>query len=786
MSNNEKMKLKYVQTPGIQKVLDHASQSLITTDGLSNVVAGLGGASDKRSYNRWTHQGDPFNNFGELEALYRSSWIARQIVDIPANDATREWRTFEGEAAQKIEAVEKKLNVKSRSNDWIKNARLYGGGLMLMVTGQDLSKPLNLDRVREGDLKKVLVFDRWYLSGTALNVTDPLSDNFLESEYYFLAGTGQAIHHSHICRLNGAFLPMRLNHYEQGFGDSVLRKCQQDISDVSSTSANIANLIFQANVDTIKRKGLFAALASGDDQKLINRYQKLNMLKSAVNLTLLDDDESYERNQLAFSGLPQIQQMQMQWISGAADIPMTRMFGSSPGGLNATGESDLNNYYDSVKSEQEGQYREGLEKLDQVMLRSAGVDPETPFEWNPLYQDSNTERATQKLATAQTDQVYLDYGVITEAQVAKRLQSDGDYDIEDSDIKDLEDIRNDERESMQQELDDLRAQQAANEESIEQERERANRAVADASIQAISIRKNFDENREKLVNQMQEMVSSHTAEIEQLNSEFEVKISDAAISHRKEMEEKVQALIDKQQAETQSKQVSYDAMLEQLKVEHTDQITEMRATYDQKVSEIENQLSEEIQSHDNAIKEAEAAAETKVQEAQLECDRLVKDAEASAKEAIEKLNNEQEGSAQFADSINDLLEQQKLSFEEQLETVKREAKEEIKKFKDENDIQLAEHVAKSAEEVEKVKSEFESKIESATVSNQEIENTIKAKAYEFLQEMSQSENQDDNEDKTNDSPDGSVNGPDEDGSPEQKGSGETPEENEGTKGNGAE
>lgn len=780
----EKMKLQYVATPGMQKVLDSAQQQMMMTqDGLSNVVAGLGGNSDKRTHNRWSHANDPFNNFAELEALYRNSWIAKQIVDVPANDATREWRKFTCDEADIIAAEEKRLKIKSLSNDWIKNARLYGGGLMLMITGQDLAKPLDLDKVGKGDLKKVLVFDRWYLSGTAINITNPLSENFLQSEFYFLAGTGQAIHHSHINRLNGSFLPLRLNQYEQGFGDSVLRKCQSDISDVSSTHANIANLVFSANVDTIKRKGLFAALASGEDQKVIRRYSNLNLLKSTINLTLLDEDETYERNQLTFSGLPQIQQIQMQWISGAADIPMTRLFGSSPGGLNATGESDLNNYYDGVKSEQEGQYREGLEKLDAVMLRSAGVKniDDVDFEWNPLYQDSNTERSTQRLADAQTDQIYLERGVVTEAQVAKRLQSNSDYAIEDADIKDLEDMRDEEAEALAMENEELRNQAAANEDELNQANERANKAVEDANATIIQVRKNFDSQTKKAKEEADKLVNDALIQVQQVKNEYEQKIADSAIAHRKTIDQKVAELTEKYETESADSKAVYDKAIEALKSEHQTECDRLQETADTKISEIETEHNEKSNALNQKIADAKKEADEKIKLAEEERDRLVADAEAQAQTSIEEAKEQNVVDIKMiTDGVNKQLTDQKAIYDQELESAKNESEQKVTSIKEECEQKIADAESKANDRISQLQEEVDKKISDSQVDVDALEQALLAKAYQAIKDA-QKENQDD-EVKNGDQSDGDADGTDEaeSGTPEDNGEEEEKGENSET------
>ena len=83
---------------------------------------------------------------------------------------------------------------------------------LLMLTGQDLSKPLNMNQVKKGSLERVLCFDRWDLAATTINTWDVLAPNYLQPEYYTLRGGSQEIHWSHVVRFYGLKLPKRQRH----------------------------------------------------------------------------------------------------------------------------------------------------------------------------------------------------------------------------------------------------------------------------------------------------------------------------------------------------------------------------------------------------------------------------------------------------------------------------------------------------------------------------------------------------------------------------------------------
>lgn len=416
---------------------------VVSTDSLSNMVANIGTNRDKRTHNVF---GFEFVNQIELEAAYQSNWIARRIVDKPNEDALREWRVFSGKQAKQIATEERRLGVQQHYLETCCWADLYGGAAILMVTGQDLSEPLDLDKIKKGGLKNLVVLDRWDIQPTEFNLTDPLQPNWMMPNLYTMVNGTQSIHHSHIIRRTGARLPRRMRMFEQGWGDSRLRRCMSDLRDVVATKSGIASLVLEANVDTISVKGLQGALSSAQSSQITERYRMFGMMKSLVNLGLLDaDNETYDRKSVAFSGLSQIMEQFMVWTAGAAEMSVTELWGQSAAGLSSTGDGDLKTYHGTIKGKQDGQMRLDLELLDQVLIRSAlGTYPDDiEFEWNPLAQTSGIEQAQEDLADAQADSLHIENRVIRPSHAMRRAQAKGTYAITDEQIATQEQIEKD-------------------------------------------------------------------------------------------------------------------------------------------------------------------------------------------------------------------------------------------------------------------------------------------------------------------------------------------------------
>ena len=119
----------------------------------------------------------------------------------------------------------------------------------------------------------------------------------------------------------------------------------------NTTSENVANLIFQANIKTYKMADLGQLLASTTPQQQGELYRTMaaqNYLMNSMGMNVMDKDDDFQTSSYTFTGLSEIYNDFMEDIAGAPEIPATRLFGRAPAGMNATGESDMKNYYDKM------------------------------------------------------------------------------------------------------------------------------------------------------------------------------------------------------------------------------------------------------------------------------------------------------------------------------------------------------------------------------------------------------------------------------------------------------
>lgn len=408
-------------------------------DAFSNVLARLGAGTPNLLEGTEYSLQRMSRDFNTLNALYRESWIVRRIIDVIPADMLKNWITI---TSGLDPDVEKRLSLTLRRTQLIDKlkrgmqwGRLYGGALGVMLVkhqGYDLSQPLQLDWIMPGDFAGLLIFDRWNGVNPSSELIEDISDpDYGFPKYYTVtdpAGGGSVkIHHSRVIRFTGNTLPFWEEIAEMQWGASVVESIFDELRKRDNVSWNIAQLTFMANIRVLKMQDLGQLLAATDNEsqaELLRTLEAQNMLLNNMGMQVMDAADGLETHQYTFGGLSDCYQQFIMDISGAAEIPVTRLFGRSPSGLNATGESDLQNYYDMIAEKQESYLRPILNKvLPPFIISTLGSLPDDfDFEFDPVAEPTDKERAD--LAKCGTDNVVAAYnaGLISQRTALKELK----------------------------------------------------------------------------------------------------------------------------------------------------------------------------------------------------------------------------------------------------------------------------------------------------------------------------------------------------------------------------
>lgn len=393
-------------------------------DGLINFVANLAVGNSKRAFDQFVV---PVIDDAKLEAMYRGDWLSRKVVDAPIKDIFRPWRTWKAEAdlITAIEEAEKRHKIRAKLALAMLFDRLYGGGVIVIgANNSHPMMPLMPEHIGKGGLKYLTVLRRRDIQAGDID-NDPFSPGYGEPKWYTLLGQSGSvqIHASRVIRFASIMRPdFEMN--PERWGDSILQIVNDALHNAGLSQTGVAELIHEAKVDIVRLSGLSETLSTEEGTAaLTKRFQAMGLLKSINNTTVLDKDDEWDRHQTTWAGLPDIIMTFLNIVSGASDIPVTRLLGSSAKGLNATGEGDARNYYDFLDGIRADTLRPALERLDELLWRDAtgAVPKDVFFEFAPLWQMTAKEKADLAKTKAETAQVHARLGLLPEEPLARGL-----------------------------------------------------------------------------------------------------------------------------------------------------------------------------------------------------------------------------------------------------------------------------------------------------------------------------------------------------------------------------
>jgi len=423
------------KTPG--KKLSPAFQR-VTMDSFQNFAAQLGiGTGNLTSFN--TYGFNPITRIHTLlEWIHRGSWIGGVAVDIVADDMTRAGISLKGnikpESIEKINAEATRLGIWSAINDTAKWARLFGGCIgVLLIDGQDPSTEFRIKTVSKEQFKGILPLDRWMVEPDLTNLVSQFGPQLgMPPRYRVTSDTapvfrGKWIHYTRCIRMEGIRLPYWQRVIENLWGLSVLERLYDRMTAFDAASTGAAQLLHKLHLRTYKIEDLRSNINQGGDSMtgLLKYVDMMRKFQSIEGMTLMDKDDEFEvQGSTAVGGVAELMTHFGQQISGALQIPLVRLFGQSPIGLNATGESDLRMYYDGIYQQQERYLHEPIATVYRCIAQSLGIKLPDDFDirFNPLWQLMEKEKAeiAQVVTTAVT--TAQEAGLITQRTGLQELR----------------------------------------------------------------------------------------------------------------------------------------------------------------------------------------------------------------------------------------------------------------------------------------------------------------------------------------------------------------------------
>lgn len=416
-----------------------------TLDGIGNVLSGMGSSVDKRGGSYYFHNA---LSSQQIEACYRSSWLARKIIDLTASEMVRPVRDWQAETAdiEPLEKLEKQLGVWPKLQEALRLGNMGGGVIVMGVRQGTPEQPLDVTRVRSGDLMYMHVMHRDEINVGPID-KDPMSPYYGQPRYYEVMGpsTFVRLHPSRVIPFKGVYVPRRhVDEQSHFWGDSILDAVMDAIVNADTAQNGFAALINEAKVDVYGIADFTMSMASPEyEQQLIDRFSASNRAKSLYNAVIKDAEDTWETRQINFTGFKDVLLTYISIVAGAANMPATVLMGKSPDGMNASGDGDKENWYRTIDTMREERLTPALDRLDEVLVRSALGDKPADVWWTfgPLEEESEDKQAERVTKLVNAASVAIVAGMPSEPMLkatAMAMSESGLYPGLDAGIKALE------------------------------------------------------------------------------------------------------------------------------------------------------------------------------------------------------------------------------------------------------------------------------------------------------------------------------------------------------------
>lgn len=419
-------------------------------DGYMNAFLGYGTRyRDPFRHTHYRSHGTGMQYWSEFEDLFTDSGLVKKIIKAPVDEALRTGFTLmDGEATleqdDNVQSLLEDLNFKDKFATGLSWDRLYGGSAILLMLddGGDLTEPVNESSIKR--LERMEVFDAKDVN-PLYYYDDPTDPRYGYPRGYTIIsynGNSFDVDASRLLVFDGSLISNRKRRERNGWGGSILEQVLEELNHYQ-TSHHFANVALERLSQSVTKFAGLAELLSTDfgEKTVQRRLQMIDMSRGMMNTIALDSEDDYDLKNITLAGVKDVLDDFEIALCSAADIPATVLFGRSPSGLNSSGESDLENYYNMVGRIQELKIRPQLSRLLHLLNCCSEYNLNLPAEYtivfNPLWNPTAKEQAETKqieadarAKDAQAAATYVQLGALDPSEVRGKLDEDDTYKLD--------------------------------------------------------------------------------------------------------------------------------------------------------------------------------------------------------------------------------------------------------------------------------------------------------------------------------------------------------------------
>lgn len=373
----------------------------------------------------------------------------RSPVETIAKEMTRKWGVFkttgEDDRTDIIKALNDefmRLNVKEVCRKLIEHDGFYGRGQLYFDIGQDFDndQPLAISNktIKQGSLKRLVNVEPMWTAANQYNADNPLNKNFYKPSSWFLFG--KTIHDDRLITVISRPVPDMLKPV-YNFGGISLTQLLVPYVDNWLGARQATNDLLKAFSTSGIKTDMGTALAGGSVANAVNRAEMFNEFRNNFGTLLLDNKEEFFQFNTPLSTIDKLQAQAQEQMAAPTHIPLVKLFGITPSGLNASSEGEIQVWYDHVRSEQENILDKPVHKIMQLVMLSlfGEIYDDIIFEWNPIEEENEADVATNNKTKAETGATLIEAGVISAEEERKRIATDPTSGYNGLDVDDVPD-----------------------------------------------------------------------------------------------------------------------------------------------------------------------------------------------------------------------------------------------------------------------------------------------------------------------------------------------------------
>jgi hypothetical protein len=424
--------------------------------------AGWGGAG----FGSIGAEGVTFFGYPYLSELQQRAEF-RLLTETVSEEVTRRWGEIKAsgsaDKSDKVNAIErefKRLKVREKFRRCDELDNYFGRGHMYLDFGQNLSDAELRIPVGDGwdttsaskcnpdnPLRTIKVVEPLWIWPGIYNSTDPANDDWYHPPTWWMMS--REYHRSRLLTFVSREMPDILKPAWCFGGLSLSQMAQPYVEIWLNTRQSVSTMVQNYSLWHL-RTNMQDVLSGASPDKMMGRIESLVFGKNGGVMATDMQSEDLLNVAAPLSGLHELQAQAQEHMSAVSKIPLVKLTGISPSGLNASSEGEIKVFGDMIHARQEFLHNDHVNTvLGFVQLSLFGeVDPDITFEWAPLDEMSDKEWAELRKMEAETDGMLIDKGVISPEESRKRIGEDQESPYDGLDIANVPDLRLEEQQGL--------------------------------------------------------------------------------------------------------------------------------------------------------------------------------------------------------------------------------------------------------------------------------------------------------------------------------------------------